>query len=147
MRTLLVLLVLGLGLGLGQGLVKGLTPGEVEAFLQATDVSYERREARLFSVTVGGLKAWLELDWCEGERCGLLALSSGFKKQVSLERINEWNRRFRFGRAYLDEDGDAWIETELDVSEGLSWEAVREFVRLFTEKVLPRFAEHIGFKR
>ncbi|WP_243030925.1 YbjN domain-containing protein [Thermus altitudinis] len=146
-RALLVGMLAGLGLAFAQGLVKGLTPGELEGLLREMGLGYEKRGEGLFLLKLEkALKVWVELDWCEEGRCGLVALYAGFRKDgVSLEQINRWNRERRFSRAYLDEDGDLWVEWELDLTEGVSRETVKEFFRLFTETTIPTFMEHIGF--
>jgi hypothetical protein len=38
--------------------------------------------------------------------------------QADLARINEWNRTRRFGRAYIDTDGDAVLEMDINISRG-----------------------------
>ncbi|MFN3369272.1 MAG: YbjN domain-containing protein [Thermus sp.] len=146
MRPFLLLVALVWGLALGQGLVRGVTPEEVEGLLREMGVVYEKRDHHLFLLELASPKVWLELDWCEEGRCGLVALSAGFRKKVDLEHLNAWNRDYRFSRAYLDREGDPWVEWELDLTGGVSWEALREFLRLFAEAVLPKFMEHIGFE-
>jgi len=44
-------------------------------------------------------------------------------------QINAWNRGFRFSRAYLDDDGDPSLETDLDLEGGVTRGAVTEWVR------------------
>ncbi len=48
------------------------------------------------------------------------------------ELINEWNRTKRFSRAYLDRDGDAVLEADLDVSMGIPLSAINRFIDMFT---------------
>ncbi len=147
-RALLVGMLAGLGLAFAQGLVKGLTPGELEGLLREMGLAYEKREERFFLLRLEkGIKAWAGLDLCVGGRpCGIVALFAVFTMDgLSLEQINLWNSNYRFSRAYLDEDGDAWVRWELDLTEGVSRETVKEFFRLFTETTIPTFMEHIGF--
>jgi len=40
--------------------------------------------------------------------------------KLSLEKINEWNYGKRFGRAYIDQDGDACVEMDLDLVNGVT---------------------------
>ncbi|MEI9850087.1 MAG: YbjN domain-containing protein [Sphingomonas sp.] len=37
---------------------------------------------------------------------------------VSTDRINEWNRDHRYGRAYIDKEGDPVVEMDVDLDKG-----------------------------
>lgn len=45
--------------------------------------------------------------------------------------VNAWNSERRFSMAYIDDDGDPVLQSDLDLSGGISYEAVREFVRTY----------------
>ncbi|MCJ8159487.1 YbjN domain-containing protein [Sphingomonas sp. LaA6.9] len=49
--------------------------------------------------------------------CTTIQFYTGFKdvKNVSLDKINEWNSTRRFARAYVDRDGDPVIEMDVDM--------------------------------
>jgi len=49
----------------------------------------------------------------------------------SLEKVNQWNKEKRFSRAYLDGDGDANVEWDIDLEGGVTVAAVREGIRTF----------------
>jgi hypothetical protein len=49
----------------------------------------------------------------------------------SLDKVNAWNKEKRFSRAYLDTDGDANVEWDIDLEGGVTLSAVREGVRTF----------------
>jgi hypothetical protein len=53
----------------------------------------------------------------------------------SLDRVNQWNKEKRFSRAYLDGDGDANVEWDIDLEGGVTMEAVREGIRTFNAVV------------
>ncbi|GLV47340.1 hypothetical protein TJA_05120 [Thermus sp. LT1-2-5] len=140
--------LVALGLALGQGVVQGLTERELEAVLKEADIPYERRGQGEYRLEMAGLeKVWLYLDFCQEERCGVLSLSAGFSldEAPSLDLVNAWNREHRFSRAYLNEEGDVWVESDLDLTGGVSLGAVIAFLRLFAEEILPDFMDHIGF--
>ena len=48
-----------------------------------------------------------------------------------MEKVNQWNNEKRFSRAYLDRDGDANVEWDIDLEGGVTVEAVREGIRTF----------------
>jgi hypothetical protein len=41
--------------------------------------------------------------------------------QTTLEQINEWNAGKRFGRAYVDSDGNAIVETDINLSGSITY--------------------------
>lgn len=148
MRVLLAVLFLA-GVALAQAVVKGITPAELEAVLGQSGIPYEKTGAREYRVEMAELeKVWLYLDFCQEDRCGVLSLSAGLtlEEPPDLERINQWNRERRFSRAYLDDEGAAWVESDLDLTGGVSLGAVQAFLELFAEEVLPDFMDHIGFE-
>ncbi len=55
--------------------------------------------------------------------------------QISYEDINEWNRRKRLSRAYLDSDMDPILESDLLANAGLTPKHVTEFFRIFKDSV------------
>jgi hypothetical protein len=46
----------------------------------------------------------------------------------------------------LDGEGAVWIESDLDLTGGVSLGAVKAFLELFAQEILPDFMEHIGFE-
>ena len=58
---------------------------------------------------------------------------SFFKKQkrMDLKKVNEWNATKRFSRAYLDQDGDAVIEWDVDLEGGTTAGALKESIRTY----------------
>lgn len=59
------------------------------------------------------------------------AWNSSLRPNDLLERINAWNRDFRFTRAYMDDDNDPVIRAEYVVGSGCGRAAVENWVRLF----------------
>ncbi len=50
--------------------------------------------------------------------------------------INNWNRRARFGRAYVDDQGDPVIELDLLLSGGVTLETVKLYIDVFVDSAL-----------
>lgn len=94
-----------------------------------------------------GYKVLVATYGCEGGTCSSVQLYAGFSvgRKTPLEKINDWNRGHRFGRAYLDAEGDPVIEYDLDLEGGVSKRAIEEWVRTFG-LILPTFAAHVGFR-
>ena len=59
---------------------------------------------------------------------------------LSEDKINDWNRRFRFGKAYLDKDGDPFITMTVNLYGGVStknlddtWDWWRTVIKQFAK--------------
>lgn len=53
-----------------------------------------------------------------------------------LSAINEWNRTSRFGRAYVDDQGDPVVELDLLLAGGVTMQTIKEYIYVFTETVM-----------
>jgi hypothetical protein len=81
--------------------------------------------------------------------CATVQFHSGYdlRNPVSLEHLNEWNRSQRFGRAFLDTDGDPILEMDLDLDDGgLSPLLFIDNIE-FWASVLGKFEQHIGYRQ
>ena len=83
------------------------------------------------------------------QACATVQFHSGYDiaNPVSLERINEWNRSQRFGRAYLDKENDPILEMDIDLDDG----GVSQLLFIdnieFWASVLGNFERHIGYRK
>jgi len=69
----------------------------------------------------GGLKFLVLFMNCdEGKNCKTLQYYMGFSdaKDVSLDKLNKWNKDKRFARAYKDDEGDPVLEMDVDLDFG-----------------------------
>lgn len=82
----------------------------------------------------------------KGPRCAAIQFMAAFdlEKGMSLGDINAWNRDKRFGRAYLDNEMDPFIEMDVDFEHGATSEAVANAIDTWVA-VLPAFREYVGF--
>lgn len=85
----------------------------------------------------------------EHKECATVQMHSGYdlREPVSLERINEWNRMKRFGRAYLDSENDPILEMDIDLDDGgLSRLLFLDNIE-FWAILLGQFESHIGYRK
>jgi Putative bacterial sensory transduction regulator len=85
----------------------------------------------------------------EHKACATVQFHSGYDlaASVGLERINEWNRTQRFGRAYLDKENDPILEMDVDLDDGgVSTLLFIDNIE-FWASVLGNFERHIGFRK
>ena len=83
------------------------------------------------------------------QQCATVQFHSGYDitVPVTLDRINEWNRTQRFGRAFLDKENDPILEMDVDLDDGgLSRALFIDNVE-FWASVLGKFEQHIGYRR
>lgn len=72
-----------------------------------------------------------------------MQLYAGFRSSgTSLSTINAWNKEHRFTRAYLDNDNDPVLESDIDLTGGVTQENVDEFVRTFFASLV-QYKKHI----
>lgn len=79
--------------------------------------------------------------------CGDIQFRSSYEAPAaaSLDRMNNWNRDFRFGKAYVDADGDPTIEMVVNMSGGVTPSFLRNTLKWWTI-VLRDFEDHIGWE-
>lgn len=55
-----------------------------------------------------------------GQACKAIQFSKGYDMAtgMSLEQVNEWNREYRFGKVYLDDEADPFIEMDVNLDFG-----------------------------
>jgi hypothetical protein len=63
-------------------------------------------------------------------------------QNVKASDLNEWNRNFRFSRAYIDGGGDPVLELDLELAGGVCENQIRDFIRTCT-KYYKRFQSEI----
>lgn len=85
----------------------------------------------------------------EGRSCEDLMLRSSYvrdkEKPATLKTINDFNREFRFTRAYLDKDSDPVIEMDIIFTDGLmDAKAFEEHIEIWSNS-LNRFHKAIDF--
>ena len=82
----------------------------------------------------------------ENRDCQSVQFYAGFDlaEGLPVERLNDWNRGNRFGRAYADADGDPIIEFDVNLAGGVSEANLRDTVGLWSA-VLRGFMRHIGW--
>lgn len=65
----------------------------------------------------------------EDGRALSLQFRAAFREKVPIEKVNEWNRRKRFLKVYLDEDLDINMDMDVDLEGGVTREYLAERLR------------------
>jgi len=105
-----------------------ISVGDLRSLL--SDMGYEPRtlegQDNAWAVQMGDRPVLIRIG---GEGKNLLLWS--YVQGGSINKVNEWNKEKRFSRAYLDGDGDANVEWDIDLEGGVTVDAVREGIRTF----------------
>jgi hypothetical protein len=83
----------------------------------------------------------------DNKNCRTVTFSTGYNldNSATLEQINEWNQAQRFGRAYIDDEGDPILEMDLDLEDGGVTPALFIDNIEYWESALENFEKHIGY--
>ena len=97
----------------------------------------------------GSTRFYVNFYECAQSRtCQNIQFRTGYatKGRVMLAQINDWSSRWRFGRMYLDPQGDVILDMDVDARRGLTSPAVDAQVERWLEVV--REAEaFLGWRR
>ena len=96
----------------------------------------------------GGAAFHVQFYDCDDDNrnCRSLLFRSGFDLDapMALEDINAWNRGRRFGSAWLDDEGDPFLEMSVTLDGGVSEANFADIVDWWSV-ALGEFTEHIGW--
>jgi hypothetical protein len=83
---------------------------------------------RIVSSTLNGVKFGVYMFDCKGAKCGSIQFAAGFPAngKIPVSRVNEWNRTKRWARAYLDTSNGIWLESDVDLTPGGTYELLND---------------------
>lgn len=115
----------------------GLTLDETAAWLQGKGFPSERIAetggGAHLRVMVDGTKVGVYMFDCSGDRCGSLQFSAGWAThgKFDISQANRWNRDKRWCRGYYDSVNDPWVERDVDLSPGGTYELLADEFEVF----------------
>jgi hypothetical protein len=128
----------------------GVTAADVARALQAkgykAEISKDEQGDPLVTSALDGSNFRVIFYNCkDSPRCTDISFATAFdlKSGSNLEKINAWNRKNRYGRAYLDDDRDPFIEYDVDLERGATSEAVENAIERWAA-VIPSFKKHMA---
>jgi hypothetical protein len=127
----------------------GVTAAEIARILQSkgfqAEIGTDKQGDPLVRSTSGGAKFGVYFYECHDQpRCESIQFSAGFTKTgVGADKVAEWNRTKRFGRAYMDSEADPWVEMDVDVEHGATTEAIANDLDRWVH-VMGEFMRYIG---
>ncbi|MGH7095790.1 MAG: YbjN domain-containing protein [Stellaceae bacterium] len=95
--------------------------------------------------SVGGTNFHVGFYDCNGARCGSIQFFAGFDTKGALNpvKMNQWDRAQRWGRAYVDNVNDPWLEMDVDLTPGGTYELLNDEFATW-RALLARFRQFIG---
>ena len=137
-RSALLALALCIGIGRPGHAQKALTevpPDRMAQILTSMGLELqERKEA--------GEQTMLRIELASYSASLILAnqntdaqLYAWFKGKLKPEKANEWNKRHRFARAYVDDDGDAVLESDIDFTGGVTEANIKAWIKLYRDQL------------
>jgi hypothetical protein len=115
----------------------GLTLAELNAWMQskghAPEVVPDKDGTSHLRTVIGGVKCGLYLFDCIGGRCGSIQFSAGWTAngKFDVSKMNQWNRDKRWCRGYFDATNDPWVELDIDLTPGDSYELLDDEFKVY----------------
>lgn len=119
----------------------GLTLSEASAWLAsqgyASEVIPDKDGTSHLRALYNGVKVGVYMFDCMGGRCGSLQFSSGWitNGRFDVSQMNMWNREKRWCRGYYDKENDPWVEHDVDLTPGGTYELLGDEFQIFRKCV------------
>ena len=116
----------------------GVTMSEMTAWLQGQGFHTEEERSSDTSVSgvaathlvfdYEGVKVGLYLFDCKAGRCGSVQFAVGWATHGRFDttQMNRWNRDKRWCRGYFDAENDPWLEMDVDLTPGGTYELLND---------------------
>lgn len=94
-----------------------------------------------------GVRFHVQFFGCDaGKDCQSVQFWSAFDMNsgIDIQRVNDWNRDKRYGKAYIDTEKDPFLEMDVNMTGGISMESAKENLGLWIT-VLDEFQDHIDW--
>lgn len=105
-----------------------MTTTRIERILRSfNDIQWRELDNNAYLIQ---LSDGLKMRLVKRDKSLLLAAAWGGQR-MTLNRINEWNRTKRFAKAYLDNDNDPVLESDYELTGGVTEQNVKEWMKTF----------------
>src|SRR5208282_5567130 len=108
--------------------VAGLSIQDVVTWLQGigytTEIVADKDGSSHIRSNYNGVKVGVYMFDCKNAVCGSLQFSAGWAThgKFDISQMNSWNRDKRWCRGYYDAENDPWVEKDVDLTPGGSYE-------------------------
>jgi hypothetical protein len=136
------------------GLVTASNPQGIVAAMQAAgykaDLSTDKGGDPKIDSGSSGTRFTVFFYGCTDHKdCTAIQFYAGYNLDTapSLDVVNAWNQERRFGRAYIDKEGDPVIEMDVDLDDGGMSPALFTDNVEYWAAVMSSFEKHVGFRQ
>lgn len=128
------------GLPVGGLPVGGLTAAELTEWLQKSGYQAQagatQDGTQYVKSAAEGLNFGIFLYGCTKGRCTSMQFVTSFTGGAkSPQAANEWNRNFRWVRAYIDGDKDLIFDFDVDLSPGVTYEGLADLFDIWCKSI------------
>ena len=129
----------------------GITLDQVAAWLSDkgldAKITDDGNGNKIVSSTVSGVRFGVYMFDCNGGKCGSIQFAAGWPTNgnIAASRVNEWNRTKRWARAYLDTSNGIWLESDVDLTPGGTYELLSDNFATW-RKTVDGFKEFFNLK-
>ncbi len=119
----------------------GLSIQDVVTWLQGigytTELVADKDGTSHVRSSYNGVKVGVYMFDCKNAVCGSLQFSAGWAThgKFDISQINGWNRDKRWCRGYYDAENDPWVEKDVDLTPGGSYELLADEFAVFRKCV------------
>jgi hypothetical protein len=119
----------------------GLSLQDVVAWLQSagytTEIVPDKDGTSHIRSSYNGVKVGVYMFDCKNASCGSVQFSAGWAThgKFDINQINGWNRDKRWCRGYYDAENDPWVEKDVDLTPGGSYELMADEFQVFRKCV------------
>lgn len=132
--------------------ITGEDPALIQRLMQdlgyRADLATDEGGDPLIRSAAGGVNFEVYYYDCEGGKtCNAIQFVAGFDMAngTTLEVLNDWNRANRYGRAYLDDESDPYLEMDMNLwGGGISPATFKDNLEIW-ESLLGDFQQHIDW--
>lgn len=130
-----------------------LTGPELQTLLEQwgfrADLSADQEGDPMITSSVNGINFTVFFYGCDERqprRCDSIGYSAGFdmEQPLAADYMNDWNRYNRFGKAYVDDEGNAYLAMNINVDGGVSEAGLRDWLRWW-EIGIADYLDYIGW--
>lgn len=154
-RIALVAAVAAIGLCASQASAKpipagGLTAKQMAGWLQdagyKAEIKTDDKGNQRIATAADGTNFTVYAENCQDGRCATLNFSVGFSTNGShtASEMNKFNSENRFTRAYVDDVNDPYLEMDVDLSPGGTYESLDDQFEVY-KSALTKFKKFINF--
>jgi hypothetical protein len=96
-------------------------------------------------VPMNGVKLGIYQFDCKAGVCGSMQFSAGWATHGKFDtaQMNAWNRDKRWCRGYYDAENDPWVELDVDLTPGGTYESLDDQFKVF-QKCVANFQSQYG---